>query len=97
MVSKLLLFAVGAVLGAASIVFFLQNATLITVSFMWWSVTASVALMAFSALFLGILTLALLLALNNVARYGLNVKLFKGQRKLEGETTQLQYATNTNA
>lgn len=72
----------GVVLGAMSVIFFLQNITFITVSFMWWSVTAPVALVIFSAILLGILVVSLMLAWRSV-RGTFSLKFFSRQKKEE--------------
>jgi uncharacterized integral membrane protein len=90
--SKCILFVVGTVLGAASVVFFLQNMTLMTVSFMWWSVTSSVALVLAGSILMGMLVMSLLL-LPNFIREGYFSSFKRQHKEMEQVAATPEHAT----
>ncbi len=53
--------AAGILLGAVSVVFLLQNLTVVTITFLSWEITASLALILFGTLLCGMLIIALVL------------------------------------
>lgn len=75
----------GIFLGALSVLFVLQNVEVVTVTFMSWELTASLAILLFCALFMGILIMSLLLV-PSLLRDGAYLSAIKRQkRELEDE------------
>jgi uncharacterized integral membrane protein len=65
----IILFIIGLLLGAVSVVFALQNVAVITVSFFTWQITGSLALIILMAILTGILITLLLLLPESIRTY----------------------------
>jgi uncharacterized integral membrane protein len=81
----LFLLVLGILLGATSVIFALQNVTVVTVSFFAWQVTAPLALVLLSTI-LSAVIVTLLVLLPSLIQEAMYVKtLKKQQRELEKE------------
>lgn len=65
----IILFIVGLLLGAVSVVFALQNVEVVTLSFFAWNLTGSLALIILMAILTGILITLLLLLPESISTY----------------------------
>ena len=95
----IILFILGLGLGALAVVFALQNTAIITVSLFSWSITGSLSVILFLAVFTGIIIALLLFlpeSINNYFRYR---KLKKENSRLEEELRKqkekIVFAKNT--
>ncbi len=80
----------GALLGIISVMFFFQNVVMVTVSFMAWQMTGSLAIMLFLAMMSGI-TVTLLLLLPSFIRNDFRLSRMRKQvRNLEDEHARLK-------
>jgi len=88
----LVFLAAGIILGAVSVIFLLQNVAMVTVSFMTWQISASLAIVLFGALLCGIIIMSLVL-IPSLIRDGAYLSSIKRQkRELENELAQLKAA-----
>ena len=81
----IILFVIGLLLGAVSVIFALQNVAVITVSFFSWQLTGSLALILLLALASGFLIAMLFLLPELVGNFFRYKNLQKGNEKLEEE------------
>ena len=81
----IILFILGLVLGAVSVIFALQNIAIITVSFFSWQITGSLALILSLAMIMGLLIAILLILPESVANYFRYKKLMKENTVLAEE------------
>ncbi len=97
----IILFILGLVLGAVSVIFALQNVAIITVSFFSWQITGSLALILSLALGAGLLIAILLILPESVANYFKYRKLLKENLNLAEELRKQKeltvFAKNTPA
>lgn len=97
----IILFIVGLVLGAVSVIFALQNIAIITVSFFSWQITGSLALILSLALAMGLLIAILLILPESIANYFRYRKLIKENINLAEELRKQKeltvFAKNTPA
>ena len=70
----------GAILGAALVVFILENVTVVTVNFMTWQMTGSLALVLLASIVSGVVA-TLLVLLPGLIRDDFNVAALKRQKK----------------
>ena len=70
----------GAILGALLVIFVLQNVTVVTVSFMTWQITGSLALVLLASIVSGIV-IALLVLLPGLIRDDFRFSALKKQKK----------------
>ena len=86
----ILFIILGAILGAISVIFVLQNVAVVTVSFFTWHITGSLALVLFATLLSGIV-IALLVLLPSVIRDDLQLSAAKREKKaLEDELARIR-------
>lgn len=78
----IILFAIGLLLGAVSVVFALQNVTVITVTFFSWQLTSPLALILILAISAGILATSLVLLPEFISSYFRYRRLEKENEKL---------------
>ena len=81
----IILFIIGLLLGAVSVVFALENVATITVTFFQWQVTSSLAVILISAILVGMVIVSLLLIPGSIGRYFKDKKLKKEIQRLEEE------------
>lgn len=81
----IILFIVGLLLGAVSVIFTLQNVETATVTFFSWSFTGSLALILSLAIFTGVLVAALLVLPESFKNYFRYRNLKKENARLEEE------------
>lgn len=97
----IILFLIGILLGAVSVVFALQNIEVITVSFFSWSLTGSLALILMMAIASGILITIFLLLPEFISGYFKYKNLRKENEKLVEELRKQKeltiFAKNTPA
>lgn len=97
----IILFIVGLLLGAASVIFALQNVDIITVSFFSWHLTGSLALILLVAIATGVMIAFLLLLPKSVSDYLKYRSLQAENKKLEEELRKQKeltvFAKNTPA
>ena len=70
----------GAILGGALVVFVLQNVTVVTVTFMTWQLTGSLALVLLASIISGVVV-TLLIILPGLIMNDLNLAALKKQKK----------------
>jgi uncharacterized integral membrane protein len=75
----------GIVLGAVTVIFALQNITVITVSFFSWQIEGSLALILLMAVFTGILISLLIVLPESIRSYFRYKNLTKENKRLEEE------------
>lgn len=78
----IILFIVGLLLGAVSVIFALQNVDIITVTFFSWSLTGSLAIILLLAMAMGVLITILLVLPETVKNYFRYRALQKENQKL---------------
>jgi len=78
----IILFIIGLLLGAVSVIFALQNIDIITVTFFSWHLTGSLALILLLTIATGILITVLLVLPGSIRNYFRYKKLEKENRKL---------------
>ena len=84
----------GAILGAATVIFAFQNVEVITVNLMTWQITAPLAFVLLGTLLCGIL-MTLLVLLPSLLRDEMYLKTIKRQkRELEDEFAKFRTANN---
>ncbi len=83
----------GILLGAVSVVFLLQNMEVVTVSFLTWQITASLALILFVTLLSGIFIMALVLTPSLIGDSFRMASIKRQKKALEEEVTELKAAT----
>jgi lipopolysaccharide assembly protein A len=81
----IILFIIGLILGAVTIIFALQNIEVITVTFFSWQLTGSLALILSLAVIAGIIITLLLLLPGSIENYFKYRNLKKENQKLEEE------------
>lgn len=81
----IILFIIGLLLGAVSVIFALQNTAVITVTFFSWTITGSLAVILLAALAMGICITILLLLPETVKNYFKYRSLLKENQKLHEE------------
>jgi len=81
----IILFILGLLLGAVSVIFALQNVAIITVNFFSWQLTGSLALILSLAMFAGLLVATLLVVPESIKNYFRYRKLEKKNKDLEEE------------
>ncbi len=81
----IILFVLGLLLGGVAVIFALQNVTVITVTFLYWQLTGSLALVLISAILSGIIFTLLLLLPGSIGNYFKNRGLKKEIENLEEE------------
>ncbi len=79
----IILFILGLLLGALAVFFALQNVAVITVNFLYWQLTGSLALILSLAIVSGILIAFLLLLPESISGYFKYKSLKKENKKLE--------------
>ncbi len=75
----------GIILGAVSVIFALQNVTVITVTFFTWQLEGSLALILMSAIAMGVLITLLLILPESIRNYFRYKNLQKENAKLQEE------------
>ena len=78
----IILFIIGLLLGAVSVIFALQNIDIVTVTFFSWHLTGSLALILLLTIAAGILVTILLILPGSVTNYFRYKKLEKENKKL---------------
>lgn len=81
----IILFILGLLLGAAAVIFALQNVAVVTVSFFSWEITGSLALILSMAIGAGALAMILLVIPESAKNYFRHKKLLKENKNLEEE------------
>ncbi len=81
----IILFIIGLLLGAVSVIFALQNIDIITVTFFSWHLTGSLALILLLTITAGILVTILLVLPGSITNYFRYKKLEKENKNLEEE------------
>jgi uncharacterized integral membrane protein len=81
----IILFILGLLLGAVSVIFALQNVTVVTVSFFSWQLTGSLALVLLIAMGTGVLVTILLIFPESVKNYFRSKNLKKENKDLAEE------------
>ncbi len=65
----IILFILGLLLGAVSVMFALENVTTITVTFLQWQATSSVAVVVLFSILVGMIIISLILLPGSVSKY----------------------------
>lgn len=81
----IIFFILGIVLGGISVVFVLQNVTVITVTFFTWHITASLALVLIASIISGIIITLFLLLPESIGNYFKFKMLERENQKLKDE------------
>ncbi len=87
------LFVIGLLLGAAAVIFALQNVAVITVTFFSWQITGSLALILSLAISTGFLIALLLFLPESVSNYFRYRTLLRDNKKLEDELEKQKQLT----
>ena len=95
----IILFILGLLLGGVAVIFALENATVITVTFFYWQFTGSLAIILIGAILAGILVTLLLLlpeSINNYFKYkSLQKEIAKLKEELRKQKELTVFAKDT--